>query len=119
MTIPRIRNAAASVRQRVLNYAQTNRRPFAEVLQYYAMERFLYRLSVSPDSERFLLKGREPETNRRQRALPVRNHQIAKDFPVTVRLLLPRCKVTIYNLLPTWEVGLSLPPFIDEESLLN
>jgi hypothetical protein len=57
MTVPRIRNMAASVRQRLQNYAQTNERPFAEVLQYYAMERFLYRLSVSPHSERFLLKG--------------------------------------------------------------
>ena len=47
----------ASVRQRLLNYAKTNNRPFAEVLQYYAMERFLYRLSVSPHASKFLLKG--------------------------------------------------------------
>jgi predicted nucleotidyltransferase component of viral defense system len=57
MTIKPIKNMGASVRQRLLNYAQTSGRPFAEVLQYYAMERFLYRLSVSPHSERFLLKG--------------------------------------------------------------
>src|SRR5262249_4250677 len=38
-------------------HAQTYGRPFAEVLQYYAMERFLYRLSVSPHSGKFLLKG--------------------------------------------------------------
>jgi hypothetical protein len=47
----------ASVRQRLLNYAKTNNRPFAEVLQYYVMERFLYRLSVSPHASKFLLKG--------------------------------------------------------------
>jgi hypothetical protein len=46
----------ASVRQRLLNYAKDNGRPFAEVLQYYAMERFLYRLSVSPHVENFTLK---------------------------------------------------------------
>lgn len=57
MTVPLIRNMGASVRQRLLNYAHAHGRPFAEVLQYYAMERFLYRLSVSPHSERFLLKG--------------------------------------------------------------
>jgi hypothetical protein len=47
----------ASVRQRLLNYAKANNRPFSEVLQYYAMERFLYRLSVSPHASKFLLKG--------------------------------------------------------------
>lgn len=57
MTTPRIKNVSASVRQRLLNYARTSKRPFAEVLQYFAMERFLYRLSVSPHSERFVLKG--------------------------------------------------------------
>lgn len=57
MTVPRIKNVSASVRQRLLNYARTSKRPFAEVLQYFAMERFLYRLSVSPHSESFVLKG--------------------------------------------------------------
>lgn len=57
MTVPVVKNMGASVRQRLLNYAKASGRPFAEVLQYYAMERFLYRLSVSPHSNRFLLKG--------------------------------------------------------------
>lgn len=57
MTVPAVKNMGASVRQRLLNYAKASGRPFAEVLQYYAMERFLYRLSVSPHGERFLLKG--------------------------------------------------------------
>ena len=41
------RNASASVRQRLLNKARADKRPFNELLQYYAMERFLYRLSCS------------------------------------------------------------------------
>lgn len=50
-------NLAASVRQRLLNRARQERRPFNELLQYYAMERFLYRLSQSAHAERFVLKG--------------------------------------------------------------
>ncbi len=57
MTVSVVKNMGASVRQRLLNYAKTNNRPFSEVLQYYAMERFLYRLSVSPHASKFLLKG--------------------------------------------------------------
>jgi Nucleotidyl transferase AbiEii toxin, Type IV TA system len=52
-----VKNMGASVRQRLLNHAKASGRPFAEVLQYYAMERFLYRLSVSPHVETFMLKG--------------------------------------------------------------
>ena len=50
-------NIAASVRQRLLNRARSDRRPFNELLQYYAMERFLHRLSLSDHAERFILKG--------------------------------------------------------------
>ena len=57
MTVDVVKNMGASVRQRLLNYAKANGRPFAEVLQYYAMERFLYRLSVSSYVEPFTLKG--------------------------------------------------------------
>ena len=57
MTVDVVKNIGASVRQRLLNYAKANGRPFAEVLQYYAMERFLYRLSMSPHVETFTLKG--------------------------------------------------------------
>ncbi len=57
MTVDVVKNMGASVRQRLLNYAKANSRPFAEVLQYYAMERFLYRLSMSPHVEAFTLKG--------------------------------------------------------------
>jgi predicted nucleotidyltransferase component of viral defense system len=51
------RNIAASVRQRLLDKARETGRPFNEVLQYFAMERFLYRLSESPYADSFVLKG--------------------------------------------------------------
>jgi hypothetical protein len=52
-----IKNLAASIRQKLTNYANENGRPFQEVFQYFAMERFLYRLSRSPHAEKFVLKG--------------------------------------------------------------
>lgn len=52
-----IRNVAASVHQRLLNYARAEGRPFNEVLQYFALERFLYRLGRSPYRHQFVLKG--------------------------------------------------------------
>ncbi|MCC7355382.1 MAG: nucleotidyl transferase AbiEii/AbiGii toxin family protein [Anaerolineae bacterium] len=51
------RNVAASVHQRLLNRARAEGRPFAELLQYYAMERSLYRLGCSVCSPYFVLKG--------------------------------------------------------------
>ena len=55
MTPPR--NVPGSVRQRLLNQARSERRLFGELLQYFAMERFLYRLSRSAHAGRFILKG--------------------------------------------------------------
>jgi len=52
-----LKNIAASVRQRLLNISRSDMRPFQELVQYYAMERFLYRLSISRHSNRFILKG--------------------------------------------------------------
>jgi hypothetical protein len=57
VTERKIRNLPASIRQRLLQVAQASERPFQEVLQYYAMERFLYRLSVSKHADKFVLKG--------------------------------------------------------------
>jgi len=51
------RNIGASVRQRLLNKARESGRPFSEILQYFAMERFLYRLSKSEYADKFVLKG--------------------------------------------------------------
>lgn len=50
-------NISASVHQRLLNLARTSGRPFNELLVYYGIERFLYRLSVSRYADRFILKG--------------------------------------------------------------
>ncbi len=52
-----LRNVSASIRQRLLNYSKEHKRPFLEVLQYFAIERFLYRLSLSPHAHKFYLKG--------------------------------------------------------------
>jgi hypothetical protein len=41
------KNLPASVRQRLTNKAKETNRPFQELLQYFAMERFLYRLCVA------------------------------------------------------------------------
>jgi predicted nucleotidyltransferase component of viral defense system len=41
----------------LLNVAKASSRPFGEVLQYFAMERLLYRLSQSAYAENFVLKG--------------------------------------------------------------
>ncbi len=51
------RDPGASVRQRLLNQSRIQGRPFQELLQYFAMERFIYRLAKSPFADRFVLKG--------------------------------------------------------------
>lgn len=50
-------NIAQSVHQRLLTRAQKENRPFNELLQHYAIERFLYRLGQSQHTEKLLLKG--------------------------------------------------------------
>jgi predicted nucleotidyltransferase component of viral defense system len=51
------RNVAASVRQRLLNLARDRGEDFGLVLTRYALERLMYRLSVSEHQEQFVLKG--------------------------------------------------------------
>ncbi len=46
-----------SVHQRLINKARTTGRPFGELLQYYAMERFLDRLTKTEYGGDSLLKG--------------------------------------------------------------
>ncbi|MEI6675106.1 MAG: nucleotidyl transferase AbiEii/AbiGii toxin family protein [Verrucomicrobiota bacterium] len=46
-----------SVRQRLLNHARHNGEAFDFVLSQYGIERFLYRLSLSDEAGRFILKG--------------------------------------------------------------
>jgi hypothetical protein len=57
MSRPIKRDISASIRQRLLDLSKRDNRPFGEVLQYYAMERFLLRLSKSQYANSFILKG--------------------------------------------------------------
>ncbi len=52
-----IKDMAQSVHDRLLNIARKTNRPYNEIQQRFAMERFLYRLSVSPFADQFTLKG--------------------------------------------------------------
>lgn len=52
-----IRNIAASVHSRLLNKARASGRPFNELLQHFAIERFIYRLPKSHYADKFILKG--------------------------------------------------------------
>jgi predicted nucleotidyltransferase component of viral defense system len=52
-----VKNIPASILARLRNQTEELNRPFAEVLQYYAMERFLYRLSKTRYADKFILKG--------------------------------------------------------------
>ena len=57
MSQKNIKNVAASVRQKLLNKSKEHSQPFNELLQYYGLERFLYRLSTSKYRDKFVLKG--------------------------------------------------------------
>lgn len=50
-------NVPASVHDRLLNQARNTGRPFNELLQYYGIERFLYRLAQTEHAQHFILKG--------------------------------------------------------------
>jgi len=50
-------NVKASIKARLKNKAREAKKPFQEILQYYSMERFLYRFSKSEYSNKFVLKG--------------------------------------------------------------
>jgi hypothetical protein len=51
------RDISASVRGRLENAARESGRPLQELMQYFVMERFLFRLPKSKHAERFVLKG--------------------------------------------------------------
>lgn len=51
------KNLPASIHQRLLNTAKQSGKSLTELLLYYAMERWLYRLSVSDYADKFVLKG--------------------------------------------------------------
>lgn len=50
-------NLPASVRDRLLQRSRQQGEDFMLTLTRYAVERFLYRLSLSPHAEKFVLKG--------------------------------------------------------------
>lgn len=50
-------NVATSIRQRLLNLSKARGEDFQRILDRFVMERLLYRLSVSPYRDHFLLKG--------------------------------------------------------------
>jgi len=50
-------NIAASIRARLLNLARETQRPLDQLLTRYALERLLYRLSLSAYRDRYVLKG--------------------------------------------------------------
>lgn len=52
-----IKNHSASIRAKLENAAKASGRGFSEVLLFYSMERFLYRLSLIPEGASFVLKG--------------------------------------------------------------
>jgi len=54
---PPVKNIEASVRGRLQDQARKTNRPFAEILQSYGMERFLYRFSQTRYGKSFVLKG--------------------------------------------------------------
>ncbi len=51
------KNTAASIRARLLSLAQSKAEDYQRVLGRYAIERFLYRLGLSPYRDKFALKG--------------------------------------------------------------
>lgn len=51
------RNLSASVRHKLLNLSHQRGEPFEQVAVAYALERMLYRLSLSDNANRFVLKG--------------------------------------------------------------
>jgi hypothetical protein len=57
MTQPAERNLAHSIQARLKNSAAQSGRPFVEILELYAVERFLHRLGRSRHRDRFVLKG--------------------------------------------------------------
>lgn len=51
------RNLGASIRDRLLNKARAEKLDYNLLLTRYALERMIYRLSISAERDRFLLKG--------------------------------------------------------------
>jgi hypothetical protein len=57
MTRKEAKNVTASVLAKLRNNSESSGAPFQQVLQLYAMERFLYRISKSQHAQSVVLKG--------------------------------------------------------------
>ena len=57
MSAAPVKNIAASVKNQLLAAARHSGKPFQTLLTHYGLERFLFRLSLSPLKEKFILKG--------------------------------------------------------------
>jgi len=68
-----IANLAASIHARLLARAKKRGEDFNLVLTRYGLERFLYRLSVSPARDHYLRKGALLEPTRRRLRATCRN----------------------------------------------
>lgn len=82
------KNLAESVLHRLKNQAKSTHRRTDELLGYYAIERFLYRLSLSPHADKFFLKG-----GLMLKAWEISNHRATLDID-----LLGKTKNSIQNL---------------------
>jgi predicted nucleotidyltransferase component of viral defense system len=82
------KNLAESVLHRLKNQAKSTHRRTDELLRYYAIERFLYRLSLSQHSDKFFLKG-----GLMLKAWAISNHRATLDID-----LLGKTKNSIQNL---------------------
>ena len=51
------KNIVASILARLRNHSKSSGAPFQQVLQQYAIERFLYRVSKSKHAQSAILKG--------------------------------------------------------------
>ena len=57
MTVKVLKNAAASIRKRLLDHARVQSDDYQRVLTRFAIERLLFRLSQTEGAEHYVLKG--------------------------------------------------------------
>lgn len=96
-----LKNVAASVQQRLLNLARASGRPFNELAQYYALERWLYRLARSEHRDRFVLKGAlmllvwELPVTRPTRDIDLLGRQVGNDLENVRALVASICQAPV------------------------
>lgn len=103
MTEKKIKNIAASVMQKLLNKARETKRSFEELLLFYTMERFLYRLSKSKYNNKFILKGAlllfswEISKPRATRDIDLLCDNIKNSLDVLINIFQEICSVNVEN----------------------